>query len=762
MKKMKKILLGILLLSVIMLTGTIGTIHTKVNAATSITVSVKHPALDTIKLNWNAVSGADGYNVYASIDNGQSYQHAASVSNTSVVFDNLTRDKVYRFKIIAYKYSDGQQLEFLSSEEVISNSNRIGIDVSRWQGDINWAKVKASGIEFAMIRASASTFYNGTYTLYKDKEFTTNIKNAIANNVPVGVYHYSKATTISQAKKDANYILSLIKGYKITYPVVIDIEDDVQKKLSKTTNTNIVNAFCETIKASGYTPMVYSYCSFSKDNMNINAIPYDRWIAHWVTDGSIANNYYHFKSEPNHYPYTRMWQYSTCNIPVPGIYGDVDHNYEFDVKESVIGCTHIDMKTAEITYMAAATDTLATVVEKNLITETSLLTMNPGINSSTILTGKTLKIGRATFGTPVLKVANYKCGSARLNWDLILGADGYSIQRSTSKDGVYTNVLTTDAMTNSYIDNSVTFGQTYYYRIVATAKDETSTKTVSSSKVIYKHVVPTVTTLRAANQNYHTVKLTWGKVTGATGYVVKYATSKTGKYTTLATVTTNTYTKSGLTPGQTYYFKVITKYVDKVGTHYSAEPIVSAKPVLSKVTSLKVSASTYNSVSLSWNKTTDAQLYYVYRSVKSGSGYKKIATTTSITYKNSRLNTGTTYYYKVVGVRKISGKYYTSDMSSLVKAKPSLKKTSVTKLTAGTGKLTLTYNKVSGASGYQIYRATSKKGTYKRVATTKNTTYTNKSLSRNKTYYYKVRAYRVVNGKKVYGSFSSIVYKKTK
>ena len=757
----KKTLLGILILSLVLLPGVIGFFYAKADAATAtkLTVSVKHPKLDTIKLKWNAVASAEGYNVYISLDNGKKYQLATTVDNTSMVFDNLTRDKIYRFKVNAYKTTGGVRTEFLSSKEVISNSNRIGIDVSHHQDSIDWAKVKDSGIEFAMIRVAGT--YQGTTTLYKDDYYKENLEGAIANKIPVGVYYFSRATSESLAKRDANYVLNLVKGYKLTYPIVIDMEGDEQDALSKSKNTKIANAFCQVIKDAGYTPMIYSGCYWSLNNFNFEDIPYDFWIAHYG-DGTVVNPYYHFHKETDHYPYTRMWQYSSSKIPVGGIKGNVDHNYEFDLKESVLGNTHLNMKTGEITYQVNASDTIQSIAKKNVIAEKTILSMNPNITATTKLSGKTIKIGKVLLGKPVLKITTYQCKTAKLAWNAVLGAYQYTIQRSTSKDGTYTTLAIVDSMKKVYEDTSVMHGKTYYYRVIATGQEGTTIKTASSDKMAFKLVIPTVTNLKATSQNYNTVKLSWNKVTGATGYMIKYATSKDGTYRTLATVTTNSYIKSGLAVGKTYYFKVYTMYNDATGKYYSSHTLTSGKSVVNKVTSLKVSASTYNSVSLTWGKTSDATAYYVYRSVKSGSGYVKIGSTTGTTYKNSSLKTGTTYYYKVVAVRKVSGKYYQSVMSSYVKNKPSLKKAVVTKVTAGTGKITLTYNKVSGASGYQIYRSTSKSGTYKKVTTTKYATYTNKSLSRNKTYYYKVRAYRVVAGKEVYGSFSSIVYKKTK
>ena len=351
MKTKKGTRLTIILMLVMMLFSTFSMPPKAATAATvdTIKVSVKHPALDTIKLKWSAVSGANGYNIYVSSDDGQQYKLAASVNNTAVVFDQLTRDKSYRFKVMAYKIKSGIKSEFASSAEVISNANRIGIDVSRYQDEIDWKKVKESGVEFAMIKALETYHDKGVYSFYQDPEFINHITNATANKVPVGVYIYTRATSVKEAKEDAKRIISLIKGYKVTYPVVIDIEDiNVYEKLSKETNTAIANAFCKEIKAAGYTPMVYSGCNFSQTYLDLNKIDYDLWIAHHSTDESVVNNYYHFKEDAAHYPYTRMWQFSS-SLPVEGISDPtVDHNYEFDIKESVTGFTHIDMTTGAI------------------------------------------------------------------------------------------------------------------------------------------------------------------------------------------------------------------------------------------------------------------------------------------------------------------------------------------------------------------------------------------------------------------------------
>ncbi len=177
------------------------------------------------------------------------------------------------------------------------------------------------------------------------------------------------------------------------------------------------------------------------------------------------------------------------------------------------------------------------------------------------------------------------------------------------------------------------------------------------------------------------------------------------------------------------------------------------------ITKVKVAVSkvTYNTVTLSWEARDGATGYEVYRSAKKASGYKKVAMVTGTTYKDTKLKTGKKYYYKV---RAISNDKQ-SNFSEVLTGKPVLAKP-VVKITKGKKCATITYGKVKGAEGYEIYRSTKKKKGYKKVDTTKKVRYKNKKLKSKKTYYYKVRAYRKVDGKKVYSSFSKVKSVKVK
>ena len=201
------------------------------------------------------------------------------------------------------------------------NKRFNGIDVSKFQGDINWKKVKQSGIDFAMIRGAYRGYTEGH--INEDIKFLTNVKNAYANGIKVGLYFYSSAINEVEAKEEAEFILKLINKYGInnyiTYPIAIDIEDFEGTRnysLSIKERTNIVKEFCKIILNNGFKPMVYSYTYFLETKLNMDDLSgIDTWIADYY-----GNMWYKRK-------YT-MWQYSDKGN-IDGIIGDVDLNYSY-------------------------------------------------------------------------------------------------------------------------------------------------------------------------------------------------------------------------------------------------------------------------------------------------------------------------------------------------------------------------------------------------------------------------------------------------
>lgn len=178
---------------------------------------------------------------------------------------------------------------------------RKGVDVSQHQGKIDWEKVKASGIEFAFIRAGYRGW--GTGKLEEDSQFYENLKGAIDNGVQVGVYIYSQATTVEEAREEAQFVLSRIRNYAVTLPVVIDFEygEDpstgrftgrmYQAKLSKSQATAICNAFVAETEKAGYRGAVYSNKNMLKNQLDADQLNGTIWLAHYAAQTDYSGNY---------------------------------------------------------------------------------------------------------------------------------------------------------------------------------------------------------------------------------------------------------------------------------------------------------------------------------------------------------------------------------------------------------------------------------------------------------------------------------------
>lgn len=184
------------------------------------------------------------------------------------------------------------------------------IDVSTWQGNIDWSKVKADGVQGAIIRAGF-----GKVASQKDNKFERNYTNAKAVGMPIGVYWYSYATSVADAKKEAEVCLSILKGKQFEYPIYYDLEDPSMTGCGKSVLTQIATTFCETLESAGYYVGIYSNPNWLKNYLNYNTVKkYTLWLAHWGV------------SEPSYE--CSLWQYSSSGS-VSGISGRVDMNWGY-------------------------------------------------------------------------------------------------------------------------------------------------------------------------------------------------------------------------------------------------------------------------------------------------------------------------------------------------------------------------------------------------------------------------------------------------
>lgn len=198
----------------------------------------------------------------------------------------------------------------------------LGVDVSSYQGSVDWEKAAEDGIDFAMIRVGYRGYSQGT--LQMDERFQENMDGALAAGLDVGVYFFSQATSVLEAEEEADFVLSAVRGYPIKYPVVFDWEfiDGAEARtngMDGDTVTQCAAAFCDLISVAGYTPMVYfnqelGYLFYQLDQLDASQF----WLAEYDTKPDF---FYDFE----------MWQYTHTGV-VPGIQGNVDLNLAFQRK----------------------------------------------------------------------------------------------------------------------------------------------------------------------------------------------------------------------------------------------------------------------------------------------------------------------------------------------------------------------------------------------------------------------------------------------
>lgn len=206
----------------------------------------------------------------------------------------------------------------------LTDESWLGIDVSRYQGDVDWEKVKAAGVEFAMIRVGFRG-YGQSGKLVEDVKAKQNYENATAAGLKVGVYFFAQAISVEEAKEEAAYVLELIDGWKLDMPVAYDweclAEDYRTVGTDPQTVTDCAKAFCETVGQAGYDTMIYFNPSQSRDMMYLEElVDYGFWLAMYSDQMT-----YEYKVD--------MWQY-TKEGNVPGIKGNVDINLYFPYEKT--------------------------------------------------------------------------------------------------------------------------------------------------------------------------------------------------------------------------------------------------------------------------------------------------------------------------------------------------------------------------------------------------------------------------------------------
>lgn len=546
-----------------------------------------------------------------------------------------------------------------------------GIDVSKWQGDdINWKKVKNAGIQFAMIRVAYRTLDTGD--LMKDPYADRNMKGASENGIPFGVYIFSQALTVAEARQEADYILKVIEGYDVTLPVALDYEYGggrlTTTKPFKQVKIDICHAFCKRVEQAGYTPMVYANKNFLENSVNAASISqyYPIWLAHYTNQTAYAGDY-------------EYWQY-TSSGQVDGIKGNVDMNVRY-------------------------------------------------VNDTTRVND--------------LRITEAAAGKLGLMWSPFEGAVGYEISRRTANTDFEVIATLEGQAALSFTDMGLAADTAYMYKVRAVL-GEAYYSGYSATVTGYSEIKqkPGVTALGTA---FDTVKVSWRAMEAAEGYEVwKYNASKKvyELIKSIAGGNVTSYTDTQLLASTTYSYKVRAYRTVRTSKIYS--PFSAA--VKGKTKTAAKGKVTASSLKVRASASTAGK---VLKTVKKG---------TLLTIKGS---TGNWYRTSVTVNGKKRDAYVSKSYVSLVKVGTPTGKQGATSF----DKIKLTWSKVSGAKGYVLQRYNSSKKAYETIKTItggSTVSYKDVDLNAATTYQYRIRAYKVVSGKTVYGEYSQVFPARTK
>lgn len=253
-----------------------------------------------------------------------------------------------------------------------------GIDVSHWQGTIDWEKVRADGVEFAFIKASEGK-------TYVDRRFKENVAGANSAGVQTGAYHYAKFGSVKEAKEEAYHFLKTVAGLKLTYPLVLDLEEN-RKGLSRPSLTGAAIAFLEELKNTGNSAILYSGKSFLENNLDESRLKtHPLWVARYNHElGRHAD----------------IWQY-TSKGKVNGIAGHVDLNYAYrDFKRNAAPASASITQQAPVpegiekpeTYIVKTGDSLSVIANRFGTTVKALVQLNAMPNPDIIHAGQKIRV----------------------------------------------------------------------------------------------------------------------------------------------------------------------------------------------------------------------------------------------------------------------------------------------------------------------------------------------------------------------------------
>lgn len=594
---------------------------------------------------------------------------------------------VFQFPITAFAAQ--KTVSMFNDKTYTHNSNfdgykiKQGIDVSAHNETIDWKKVKAAGVDFAIIRIGYCGYTKKRHSYGNtDAYFEKNINGAMDAGIDVGVYYYSQSLNTSEAKTEASFVLEKLGGRALDLPVFFDYEfaetDDGRldtawknKELNKTKMTNNALAFCEVIEKAGYEAGIYSNKDFLLNKYNREALEekYMIWLAHYdVTKTDYDGDY-------------NIWQYTskgTVDGANNGI-ARVDSNFmyisvspEVDISNQKYTGNEINPKiVVKYDGKTLEKDVDYTVSYENNIEIGTVTVIIKGIGDYENI----IKPRKESFKIVPQTVKNAEfsartASSITVKWDENEQADGYNIQ--VLKNGKWSSAGNTEKTSFKVTGLS---GATDYSIKVRAYKTVDGTKYYGSySNVVADTTMPAkVTSLKASTSTNTSITLSWKMQSGASYYnVYKYntTTKKYDLYKKVSSGSKNTLKVTGLKANASYKFKVraYKTTADKKTLTGEISDVLKAytKPAAPKLSSL--SAPSKKKINVKWKKVSSVTGYQImWSTTKNFSSNTKtydVKSSKKVSQKITTAQSKKAYYVRIRSYKTRDGKKYYSAWSN--------------------------------------------------------------------------------------------------
>lgn len=685
---------------------------------------------------------------------------SASEEKATEPFETVLEENSAKTNLTTAKF--GKKLKH--DKAVKKLSKVYGIDISKWQGTINWKKVKKSGVKFAFIRIG----YRGSDTaqITLDRFFERNIKEAHKYGIKIGIYFYTNAKTPAEAWEEGQYVVETLKDYEgyVTFPVAYDIESNCKRTmgahLTKAQRTELCNSFCEAVADGGYEPCVYANKAYLQDTINMKSLKknYYTWVARYNTQLG------YFSTEKE-----GVWQFSDCGR-VKGIKGNVDMDVAYiaatpakpdNIRQTEISDDTIDLKWDKVSgadsYTVVIYDEAGNKLssKKVKMNSTSFSNLEKGNAYEVRIRTNKIKKSKEVNGMYTVKMTMYttpdkakglelksrKANSITLKWSNKDGASGYSVNLIDKTNNEATSVGTTSK--NTYTVKKLAVQSKNYFSVKPYVLINGVTKMYGEQSEEFSCYTtsPVPSDFVETQRTEEGASIDWKEINNIDGYQVVVANSK-------GEVISNE--KTTLTGLETLGFDESSSYTVKVRTFYTtpedeliyssyAQNVVKKTP--GKVKTVKTAGVTANTVKLSWAKTSGADGYKIYQYDENNDKYTVVGSAKGNSFTDKKLASGTGYKYVVKAYAISTGTKYSGEQSDTLDVKTAPGKVKGLKVKKLSKKyLKLKWKSAKGADGYKVYRYSYSKKKYKLIKKTTKTSIKVKK-GKGKNYKFKVVAY---------------------